>query len=38
MKITLCTQALLLVLTAFAPVRPALSQTLSGAIDIHAQL
>jgi hypothetical protein len=36
MKITLCTQALLLVLTAFAPVRPALSQTLSGAIDIHA--
>jgi len=36
MKITLCTQALLLVLTTFAPVRPALSQTLSGAIDIHA--
>ncbi len=36
MKITLRTQALLLVLTAFTPVRPALSQTLSGAIDIHA--
>jgi len=36
MKITLRTHALLLVLTAFTPVRPALSQTLSGAIDIHA--
>src|SRR5580700_9757442 len=36
MKITLRTQALLFVLTAFTPVRPALSQTLSGAIDIHA--
>jgi hypothetical protein len=36
MKITLRTHALLLVLTAFTPVRPAFSQTLSGAIDIHA--
>lgn len=36
MKITPCTEAFLLVLTAFAPVRPTLSQTLSGAIDIHA--
>jgi Family of unknown function (DUF6282) len=36
MKITPCTEALLLVLTAFALVRPTLSQTLGGAIDIHA--
>ena len=36
MKITPRPQALLFVLTAFMPIRPSLSQTLSGAIDIHA--
>jgi hypothetical protein len=36
MKITPSAEALLFVLTATAPVRPTLSQTLSGAIDIHA--
>lgn len=36
MKITPCTEALLFVLTAFVPVGPTWSQTLNGAIDIHA--